>query len=108
MNHFSQAIRFRCADPGPIIDLLAQWDLAQATGDLTGYMGTRLLVDRDHPGLYLIVADFGMITPGVSALEEAEQNNSRPETQAFAARLRELVDGEPEYHHYDELYRTDI
>jgi hypothetical protein len=43
----------------------------------------------------------------VSAAEEALRNNERPETQAFAARLREVIDGEPEYRHYDELYRTD-
>ena len=40
--------------------------------------------------------------------DEATRNNERPETQAWAARLRELVDGEPEYRHYDELYRTDF
>jgi hypothetical protein len=30
------------------------------------------------------------------------------QTQAWSARLRELVDGEPEYRHYDELHRTDF
>lgn len=44
----------------------------------------------------------------VSAADEAMRNNERPETQATAARLRELVQGDPEYHHYDELYRTDF
>ena len=49
-----------------------------------------------------------MVDPDVSAADEANRNNERPETQATAARMRELVDGEPEYRHYDELYRTDF
>jgi hypothetical protein len=107
-QNFSQTISVRCADPDRIIELLREWDLVQATGDLTGYMGTRVLADREHPGRYVIIADFGVIDPDVPAAEEANRNNDRPETQAFAARLRDLVDGEPEFHHFDELYRTDF
>ncbi len=55
----------------------------------------------------MIIADFGVIDPDVSAADEAARNNERPETQAFAASLLEVVDGEPDYRHYDELYRTD-
>ena len=72
-----------------------------------GYMGIRLLADREHPGQYLFVADFGVVDPDVSAADEALRNNERPETQAFAARLHEVINGEPEYHHFDEIYRTD-
>ena len=106
-RNFSQTISVRCQDPAPIIDMLTDWDLQQATSDIMGYMGTRLLADRDNPGHYVIVADFGVIDPDVSAAEEAARNNERPETQAIAARLLAVVDGAPEYHHYDELYRTD-
>ena len=56
-----------------------------------GYMGTRLLVDRENPGHYFFVVDFGVIDPDVSAAEEAARNNERPETQAFAARMLEVV-----------------
>jgi hypothetical protein len=107
-RNFSQAITVRCDDPAPIIALLDQWDLDQASTDIMGYMGTRLLADREHPGQYLIIADFGVVDPDVSAADEAERNNERPETQAWAARLLALVDGEPEYRHYDELFRTDF
>jgi hypothetical protein len=55
----------------------------------------------------VIIADFGVIDPDVPAADEASRNNDRPETQAWAARLLAVIDGEPEYHHYDELYRTD-
>ena len=106
-RNFCQTISVRCDDPAPIIDLLTQWDLDQASGELMGYMGTRLLGDREHPGEYVIEADFGVIDPNVSAAAEAERNNDRPETQAWARRLLELVNGAPDYHDYDELYRTD-
>jgi hypothetical protein len=107
-RNFSQSIAIRCSDPTPIVELLAEWDLLQSTTDIMGYMGTRVLADRDTPGRYVIIADFGIIDPDVSAADEAARNNERPETQLWAARLREVVDGEPEYHHYDELYRTDF
>jgi len=107
-QNFSQSIAVRCDDPAPIVAMLAQWDVDQASTDIMGYMGTRLLADREHPGQYLIIADFGVVDPDVSAADEASRNNERPETQAFAARLLEVVDGPPEYRHYDELYRTDF
>ena len=107
-QNFSQMIAVRCDDPTPIIELLKQWDIDQASSDIMGYMGIRVLADREKPGQYLIIADFGVVDPDVSAAEEANRNNQRAETQATAARMRELVDGEPEYRHYDELYRTDF
>ena len=107
-RNFTQTIAVRCDDPAPIIELLEQWDIDQASADIMGYMGVRLLADRDNPGQYLIVADFGVVDPDVSAADEAARNNERPETQANAARMREHIHGEPEYRHYDELYRTDF
>lgn len=106
--NFSQTIAVNCDDPAPIIELLQQWDVDQASTDIMGYMGIRVLADREHPGQCLIIADFGVVDPDVCAADEASRNNERPETQATAARLRELVNGEPEYRHYDELYRTDF
>lgn len=106
-RNFSQTMTVRCDDPATLIAMLVEWDLQQATSDIMGYMGTRLLADRENPGHYVFVVDFGVIDPDVSAAEEADRNNERPETQAFAARLREVVAGVPEYRHYDELYRTD-
>ena len=106
-KNFTQTIAVRCRDSNRLLELLAQWDVDQASTDIMGYMGMRVLADRQDPGCYLIVADFGVVDPDVSAAEEAERNNARPETQETAARLRALVDDEPEYRHYDELYRTD-
>ena len=106
-RNFSQTITVRCGDPTPIIELLAEWDLNQATSDIMGYMGTRVLADREKLGQYVIIADFGVVDPNVSAADEAARNNTRPETRAWAERLLDVIDGEPEYHHFDELYRTD-
>ncbi len=106
-RNFSQTITVRCGDPARLLELLAEWDLQQATSDIMGYMGTRVLADRHEMGRYVIIADFGVIDPNVSAADEAMRNNGRPETQAMAARMREVLDADPEYHHFDEIYRTD-
>jgi hypothetical protein len=107
-QNFTQTIEVECDDPAEIVALLEQWDIDQASSDIMGYMGIRLLADREQPGRYLIVADFGVVDPDVGAADEAARNNERPETQATAARLLELVKGQPKYRHYDELYRTDF
>jgi hypothetical protein len=106
-RNFSQMIVVNCDDPAPILEMLVEWDLNQATSDIMGYMGTRVLADRERLGRYVFIADFGVVDPNVPAADEAARNNSRPETRAFAARLRDFIEGEPEYHHYDEIYRTD-
>jgi hypothetical protein len=107
-GNFTQTIAIRCDDPEKIVEILEQWDIDQASTDIMGYMGVRLLADRETPGQYLIVADFGVVDPDVSAADEANRNNERPETQATAARIQELCEGDPVYRHYDELYRTDF
>jgi hypothetical protein len=105
--HFTQTIAIRSDHPDEILQLMADWDRDQAQSDIMGFAGARLLADREDPGAYLIVARFAVVDPDVPAAEEAARNNERPETQEWARRLRELIDGEPVYHHYDEIYRTD-
>ena len=56
----------------------------------------------------MIIADFGVVDPDVSAADEAARNDERPETKEWANRLLAMIHGEPEYHHFDELYRTDL
>jgi hypothetical protein len=103
---FTQTIAVRSSNPDAIIELLEEWDRDQSSSDIMGFAGSQLLADRENPGQYLLVARFAVFDPDVSAAEEAARNNERPETQEWARRFRELVDGEPVYHHYDELYRT--
>ena len=42
-QNFSQTITVRSDNPARIVELLAAWDLNQATSDIMGYMGTRVL-----------------------------------------------------------------
>ncbi len=104
--NFCQTITVQCDDPAILLELIESWDRQQAHADIMGYMGSRLLEDRENPGRYVIVADFGVVDPDVSAAEEAARNNDRPETQLWGEKLRAVIHGEPEFHDYDELYRT--
>jgi len=104
--NFTQTFSVRSDNPEALVELAAHWDRNQAAADVMGYMGTHVLADREHPGEYMIVAEFGVVDPNVPAADEAMRNNERPETQAWAQKLREVIDGEPVWHHYDELYRT--
>ena len=104
--NFTQIISVRSEDPDTIVQLLADWDRAQAETDVMGYIGTHVLADRDDPGHYLIIAEFAAVEPGASAADEAARNNDRSETQEWAKNLRAVVQGEPNYGHFDELYRT--
>jgi hypothetical protein len=106
-RNFTQTMTFRCKDLARLLELVNAWDIQQANSEIMGYMGARLLVDRGDPERYVLIAEFGVIDPEVSAADEAFRNNERPETQAGAARLREIVVGEIEYREYDEIYRTD-
>lgn len=104
--NFTQTIAVRSDNPDAIIQLLADWDRDQASSDIMGFAGSQLLADRENPGQYVLVARFAVVDPDVPAAEEAARNNERPETQEWARKFREFIDGEPVYHEYDEIYRT--
>ena len=53
-RNFSQTITVQCPEPAKLIELIAQWDDDHASGEITSYMGTRVLADRSHLGRYLI------------------------------------------------------
>ena len=106
--NFAQTITVRCGDADGLVDLLVAWDEGQAAADIMGYIGTRVLASRDDPGCYMIIADFAEVDGDRSPAAEAERNNQREETERWAAKLRDLVDGEPEWTHFDELYRTGL
>ena len=106
-QNFVQTITVECDDPDALIEMIKGWDLQQATSDITGYMGSRVLADRESIGRYLVFVEFGVVDPNVTAAEEAVRNNRRAETKAFAAKVAELFEAPPVYHHFDEIYRTD-
>jgi hypothetical protein len=53
-----------------------------------------------------MLVDFGVVDPDVSAAQEAALNNERPETQRLDQRFRAVATSEPDWHHYNEIYRT--
>ena len=106
--NFSQMVTLHCPDLPKLIELIEAWDLSYATSEIKGYMGARVLADREDASRYVVIVDFGVIDPEVSAAEEAELSNQRPETQAMAAAVTAIVQGPLEYHNYDEVFRTDM
>jgi hypothetical protein len=106
--NFSQMITLQCPELPKLIELVQEWDLAHATSDIQGYMGSRILADRENAGRYVVIVDFGVVDPDVTAAEEAERSNERPETKAMAAAVAEIIQGPPQYHNYDEVFRTDM
>jgi quinol monooxygenase YgiN len=96
---FIQTIDIRAEDDSALIALMAAWHEAES-GKAPGYLGSRLLADRDQPGRYLLLVEF-------SSAEEAEMNNDRPQTQEWAAKFSALIDDEPRFGNYDEISAVD-
>jgi quinol monooxygenase YgiN len=88
---FTQHIIVYASDEAALRDLLQE-----DTESPPGLLGLRLHGFRDNPGRYMIQADF-------DSWDSAEMSNERPETQAWAARLLELVDGAPKFENLDVL-----
>jgi quinol monooxygenase YgiN len=89
---FIQTIEVRADDEASLRDHVAGWHAEQA-GIAPGYRGARILADEDTPGRFLIEVDF-------SSRDEADRNNARPETAAWAAKLDELTTSEPRFTNY--------
>jgi hypothetical protein len=105
-RNFTQMVSFRSDHPEELVALAREWDVYQADSAIEGYIGVRLLADREDPGRYVMVADFGVIDPDVTAAQEAFMHNELTQTEAFAARFRAFTTGEEEWHHYDEMYSS--
>lgn len=103
---FTQTITFRSDQPEALVALAREQDIRAATQDVTAFMESRILADRDDPGRYVMIIDFGVVDPELSPAQEAFLNNDLPETQEIDQQYRALVTSEPEWHHYDEIYRT--
>ena len=91
---FTQHVVFYAPDEVAVRALVEEWTHVDTEG--TGFLGGRLLRFRDKPGRYVLQADF-------DSWESAEANNDRPQTQEYAARLNELMDGEAKYEDLDVL-----
>jgi quinol monooxygenase YgiN len=92
---FIQAIEVQARDGSALAEHLSAWH-ADQQGVAPGYEGYRLLADRDRPGRFTILVDF-------TSAAEAEANDARPETAAWAARLSELAAAAPSFANFDSL-----
>lgn len=90
---FVQTIDLEAVDRAALADHLAAWHSDQH-GVAPGYEGYRLLADRDRADHFTIVVEF-------SSADEAEANNGRPETAAWAAKLSELAATAPSFTSFD-------
>lgn len=90
---FSQHIIVNAVDEDALLNLVRE-DSANLPPGLVGF---RLLRFRDEPGRYAIQADFDSRT-------SAAESDERPQTQAWAKRLREMIEGEPKYEDLDVVY----
>jgi hypothetical protein len=107
-QRFTQGIRFKCSDPDGLVQFMREYDVNSASADLMGFIGVRVLADRDVPGHYLVIAEFAEVDGDLTPEEEAKRNEQRNEVEGWWPRFMALMDGEPEWSHYDELYRTGI
>ena len=93
---FVQTIRVRADDPSVLEELNAGWHESEF-GIAPGYLGSRILADRDRPGEYLIEVDF-------QSADEAAQNNGRQATEEWAAKLGAVTVGDAEFANYDQIF----
>jgi quinol monooxygenase YgiN len=98
MTAFTQVIEITADTPDAVWDHVAAWHDQQA-GSAPGYVGARVLEDRDRPGTYLIEVDF-------TSQEEAKRNSARPESSAWAERLATIARSGPEYRNLDQICTT--
>lgn len=90
---FSQHIVINATDEDALLNLVRD----DPSGLPPGLTGLRLLRFRDKPGRYAIQAEF-------DSWENADKSNDRPEVQAWATRLAEMIEGDPKYENLDVVY----
>jgi hypothetical protein len=90
---FVQTIRFSTTRIDEIRALSDQYERDDAAQS-PGLTATKILKDRDRENAYMVVAEF-------ESYEQAMENSARPETDAFAKKMSELVDGQVGYGNFD-------
>ena len=96
MTTFIQVIDYRTSKGAEIEKLLDEYrDGTEGRRSTASSVTCR---DREDDGHYVTIVEF-------PSYEEAMRNNELPETQAFAARMMALCDGEPRWLNLDEIRR---
>lgn len=97
---FTQHVVVWTDDADALRALFDDWNESDAAA-APGFLGGRLLAFRDKPGRYVVQADF-------ESWELAQQNSDRPETNAWAQKLRTIITEEPKYEDLDVLAEFDV
>ena len=87
---FTQHIVFYADSDEEVLELFSSGDDSEGSA----LIGGKVLHSRDQPGRYIIQVDF-------ESLEAAQANNERPETQAWAERLRAIARSEIKWENLD-------
>jgi hypothetical protein len=89
---FVQMIEYTTTRPEEVADVLAEWERA-TQGKRTARRAV-WMKHRDNPDRYCELVFF-------DSYESAMENSKLPETDKFAGRMRELVDGEITFRDFD-------
>jgi hypothetical protein len=90
---FVQTISFTTSRIDEISAMGTAYEQEQG-GQAPGFRSTRILKDRDRENACMVVAEF-------ESYELAMENSGRPETDAFAKKMAELVEAPPTFGNYD-------
>lgn len=101
MAGFVQIIEYRTSKPEEVAALGEQFSKdRQAAGGGSAPVRGVTCADRDNPGRYFSIVEFG-------SYDEAMENSKRADTSEFAAKMMELCDGPPSYYNLDLLQTMD-
>ena len=89
---FIQLIEYTTSRPEEVAEVYAEWERA-SQGNRTARR-VLLTQDRKDPSRYYEIVSF-------DSYESAMENSELPQTQEYAGRMRELMDGEPVFHDLD-------
>jgi quinol monooxygenase YgiN len=90
---FIQTISFTSSKMDEMKKVMDEYS-SESGAEAPGFISSTVLKDRDLPNAYLVIAQF-------ASYDQAMQNSARPETDAMAKKMGELVDGEVTYGNYD-------
>lgn len=96
---FIQLIEYTTSRSAEVAEVVEEWERAsQGKRTARRVVSTR---HRDDPDRYCDIVYF-------DSYESAMENSQLPETQEYARRLKELVDGEPTFHDLDVMQEFDL
>ena len=96
---FVQTISFTTARMDEMQALMDAFD--NEPGSRAGFLGAKVLKDRDRENTYTVVAEF-------ETYELAMENSARPEVGEFATFLADISEGELTFRNLDVLREEDL